>query len=159
LAAPKGFKKEDFHAALYGVTAGGGTDCFACYEHARQFGAEVDVFVTDEGHRAADFGDRVRQYHERNKGVPKPRAVMVVHFATSDEGHAVEAGFKVNGIPVVVVKPEAIMESALVAQSIATAMHGELATIDEIMETPLPRLPKWWDSVGRKGDGQKPTKV
>ena len=150
LPDPKNFRKEGFHAALYGLTAGGGTDCFSCYEDARRFGAEVDVFVTDQGHNAGDFGSRVEQFHRRNPDIHKPRAVMIVQFQTNDTSDKVERGFKENGIPVVVVKPESVKESALVAQSIATALHGELATIDEIMDTPLPGIPRWWASVDRK---------
>lgn len=150
LNAPQNFRKEGFHAALYGVTANGGTDCFVCYEEARRFGAEIDVFVTDQGHNTADFGDRVKKFHDRNPDSPKPRAVMIVHFVTSDSSDKLERGFKENGIPVVVVKPDSVKESALVAQSISTALHGEMATIDEIMDTPLPALPRWWSSVDRK---------
>jgi hypothetical protein len=150
LPTPANFRKEGFHAALYGMTATGGTDCYACYEEARRFGAEIDVFVTDQGHHAADFGDRVMRFHERNPNVPKPRAVLVVHFKTSDSSDHVERGFKANGVPVVVMNPDSIKESALVAQSIAVALHGEMATIDEIMATPLPAIPRWWTTVDRQ---------
>jgi hypothetical protein len=152
LPIPKNFRKEGFHAALYGITTGGGTDCFSCYKKAREFGADIDVFVTDQGHNAGDFGGMVKKFHTNNPGIPKPRAVMIVHFLTGDSSSRVEDGFKANGVPVVVMSPESVKESALVAQSIAVALHGEMATIDEIMETPLPSLPKWWAFVNRKKD-------
>jgi hypothetical protein len=34
LPVPQSFKREGFHAALYGLRAGGGTDCYATYEEA-----------------------------------------------------------------------------------------------------------------------------
>ena len=156
LPKPINFRKEGFHQALYGILAGGGTDCFACYAEARKFGANVDVFITDEEHNMKDFGSLVKNYHEKNPNHPKPNAVIIVRFGTVNR---LENGFQENGIPVVVMKPEALSESALVAQSVATAIKGEMATIEEIMETPLPVLPSWWNSVERVKHEQQTVKA
>jgi hypothetical protein len=152
LPKPANFKKEGFHAALYGINANGGTDCFACYEKARKFGANIDVFVTDEGHNMRDFGQMVWDFHNRHLDISKPTAVIIVKFRTSDSSNKVKDGFEANGIPVVVISPESLSESALVAQSVATAIKGELVLIEEVMNTPLPTLPRWWESVSRKSN-------
>lgn len=149
LPLPKSFKREGFHAALYGIKADGGTDCYACYEEARKFGANVDVFLTDEGHHCAPFGERVKKFHETHPDISKPMAVVIVHFKTGDQNNLVEVGFKENGIPVAMMTPESLSESALVAQSVNTAMKGELALVEEVMNTPLPTLPAWWGAVER----------
>ena len=158
LPIPTSFKKEGFYQALYGLSANGGTDCFACYDSARKFGANVDVFVTDEGHNCADFGAMVKRYHETNN-FEKPRVVIIVKFKTQDTSDKLEKGFTQNGIPVVVMTPEALSESAMVAQSVANAIKGEMAVIDEIMDTELPSLPKWWHSVGRKVNAPEKAKT
>jgi len=54
LALPKEFTKEDFYKSLYGARAGGCTDCLALYKDAREMGAEVDVYITDQGHNVGD---------------------------------------------------------------------------------------------------------
>jgi len=146
LKTPTSFKKEGFHAALYGVRAGGGTDCYATYEEARRFGANVDVFITDEGHNCRSMSDRIREYHARNPTAQKPSAVVVIKFGSSRQ-NAVQDAYESNGIPVVVMSPESLKESAMVSQSIALAMKGEMVVIEEIMSTGLPSLPKWWNSV------------
>ena len=148
LNKPVNYRKEGFYQALYGVTAGGTTDCFACYPDARAFGANVDVFVTDEGHTCADFGGMIRRYHDAHPEHAKPSVVVIVKFDDGD--NKVQKGFEANGIPVVIMTPESLNESALVAQSVANAIKGELATIEEIMATPLPVLPKWWNMVERE---------
>jgi hypothetical protein len=146
LPTPVSFKKEGFHAALYGVSAGGGTDCFATYEMARKFGANIDVFVTDEEHNAGLMTDRIKAFHKKYPKLAMPTAVVIIRFGRN-RTTCVEDGYKANGIPVVVMIPESLKESAMVAQSIAIAMKGELAMIEEIMATELPLLPKWWNSV------------
>lgn len=153
LPVPTRFTKEAFHEALYGHRVDGGTDCIALYEEARRFGAEIDVYVTDEGHHAGAIGQRIEAYHGRNPSVNKPKAAIIVHFDTNDSSHILEEQLKSVGIPVTVVKPESLKESALVAQSVRAALVGELAIIDEIMGTPLPSLPAWWNTVARKDAG------
>lgn len=154
LDLPDGFTKDDFHAALYGIRANmGSTDCIALYETARRFGAEVDVYITDQDHNmgyqhAANITQRINAFHSRNPSVAKPRAALIVHFDFGE--HKLEQGLRDAGIPVAVMTPDTLTESALVAQSIRHAMAGEIAVIDEIMETPLPKLPNWWNSVSIK---------
>jgi hypothetical protein len=70
--------------------------------------------------------------------------VIIVSFGRAK---TLETAFKNFGIPTVSLTPEALKESALVAQSIRNAMVGELAIIDEIMEMPLPTLPKWYNTI------------
>lgn len=153
LGLPEDFTKESFHAALYGVNASdGSTDCLALYAEARKFGAEVDVYITDSSHNVGDIPSRIEQFHRSNPGTPKPRAAIIVSFGTGSLGD----GLKASGIPVVVVQPQALGESALVAQSVRNALVGELAVIEEILAVPLPRLPEWWDRVEAKG---KPSPV
>lgn len=146
LPTPVSFKREGFHAALYGVAAGGGTDCFSNYEAARKFGANIDVFFTDEEHNAGSMSERIKAFHEKYPKLAMPTAAVIVHFGRNRRT-CVEDAYKANGIPVVVMAPESLTESAMVSQSISIAMKGELAVIEEIMATDLPSLPKWWNSV------------
>lgn len=149
LALPEEFTKEDFHAALFGVTANmGQTDCIALYSKAREFGAEVDVYITDQGHNIGTVHKRIMEYHAANPNVPKPKAAVIIDFGNGCT--TLEASLKIAEIPVAVIKPEALKESALVAQSVRAAMVGELAIIEEILDTPLPSIPKWWDKISSK---------
>lgn len=148
LDLPSGFTKEHFHEALYGVIASdNSTDCLALYKQAREFGAEVDVYVTDEGHNVGQLVRRLSAFHSSNTDLPKPKAAVIIKMGRYD---TLSKGLESVGIPFTIIKPETLTESALVAQSIRTAMIGELAIIDSIMETPLPKLPKWWNTVGSK---------
>ena len=52
-------------------------------------------------------------------------------------------------------KPESLKESALVPQAIRAAMVGELAVIEEILDTYLPSLPKWWSNISSKSKTQE----
>jgi len=141
LKTPDSFTKEDFHAALYGITANdGSTDCLATYEMARNFGANIDVYVTDQGHNVGNFDTRLAKLIE-NKG--KPNAVIIIDFSNRHD-NTLEKGFEKAGIPVSVMKPDALKESALVAQAVQQAIKGQMAVIDEIMETELPKLPGWY---------------
>lgn len=144
LPVPSKFTKEAFFQALYGRYSGGGTDCIALYKNSRDFGAEVDVYLTDQGHYAGAITKRINEYHDRNPSVARPKAAIIVHFTNgSVPNTSLEDGLRAAGIPVTVIKPESLKESALVAQSVRTALIGEMAIIDEIMETPLPSLPRW----------------
>lgn len=148
LPTPSKFTKEAFYQALYGRAAGGSTDCIALYQKAREFGAEVDVYLTDQGHYAGAIMKRLNDYHDRHPSIPKPKAAIIVHFRNdSVPNTSLEDGLRAVGIPVTVVTPESLKESALVAQSVRTALVGELAIIDNIMETPLPSLPRWWNEI------------
>jgi hypothetical protein len=145
LPLPSSFKKEDFHEALYGVSANeGSTDCIGLYEQARKFGANIDIYVTDEGHNVGDIVRRVNDVHSRHPEFEKPKVVLIVRFGVNS---LLETAMRNLGIPVTIIMPNSLQESALVAQSIKTALVGELAIIDEILETPLPKLPNWWNKL------------
>ena len=149
LPVPKKFTKEAFYQALYGRNSGGGTDCIALYRDSRAFGAEVDVYLTDQGHYAGAIAKRINDYHEAHPSIPKPKAAIIVHFRNdSVPNTSLEDGLRAVGIPVTVIAPESLKESALVAQSVRTALIGELAVIEGIMGTPLPTLPRWWNEIG-----------
>lgn len=148
LANPKEFTKEDFHQALYGRTANmGNTDCIALYPNSRKFGADVDVYITDQGHNVGTISKRIREYHEKNSGVLKPRAAIIIDFSSSGDGGLLATELKRAEIPYSIIRPDALKESALVAQSVRAAMVGELAIIEEILNTKLPTLPKWWNRI------------
>jgi len=146
LPIPQGFTKEDFYKALYGVRDSGSTDCIALYEKAREFGADVDVYITDQGHNIGTVNVRVRKYHEDHPEVPKPRCAVIVDFSDG-RCTTLEDGLRRAEIPVAVIKPEALKESAMVAEAIKAAVKGEMAVIDEIMATSLPSLPSWYNSL------------
>jgi hypothetical protein len=150
LAVPKEFTKEDFHAALYGIHTQGQTDCIALYEDARKFGAEIDVYITDQGHNIGTINKRIREMHEKHPEYVKPRAAIIVDYSGNRNAsvkNLLESELISSGIPVAIIKPEALNESALVAQSVRMALVGELAIIEEILNTKLPSLPKWWNKI------------
>jgi len=148
LALPQGFTKEDFHAALYGRTANmGSTDCIALYKEARQFGANIDIYITDQGHNLGAIVPRLEKIHAENPSFVKPQAAVIVDYSgnrTAQNLMALHDALIRSGIPVAIIQPDSLKESALVAQSIRAALIGELAIINEIMETTLPKLPKWY---------------
>lgn len=149
LPLPSGFTKEDFHAALYGVKDSGQTDCIALYPHARRFGADVDVYITDQGHNIGTMHKRIEEFHARFPELTKPKAAVIIDFSNGSR-HDLEESLKKVEIPVAIIKPEALKESALVPQAIRAAMVGELAIIEEILDTPLPTLPRWWEKISSK---------
>lgn len=157
LPIPASFKKEGFYSAMYGICAGGSTDCYANYEEARKFGANVDVFVTDEGHNCRSMAERIQEYHARHPSVQKPSAVVIVKFGRGS--NLVEQAYKANGIPVVIMAPESLKESAMVSQSVAIAMKGEMSVIEDIMSTKLVSLPSWWNSVEKVNYNKQSAKV
>jgi hypothetical protein len=149
---PDSFTKEDFYAALYGVKADeGATDCLGCYEMSRQLGTDVDIFVTDQGHNVGYLDKRLKDIHDK---MGKPSAVVIVHFGSASST-ALKDAFEREGVPVSIMSPKSIRESALVSQAIKTAIRGQMAVIDEIMDTPLPSLPKWWNDISLEEDYKK----
>ena len=150
LPLPKTFTKEDFYKILYGIRAGGSTDCIALYEEARKQGAEIDIYVTDQGHNVGTITKRITDFHEKNPNLHKPKAAVIIDFSGNRNAAYVaqlEDGLKKSGIPVAIMQPEALKESALIPQAVSTAVKGEMAILDAILDTPLPTLPKWWNSV------------
>ena len=153
LPMPESFTKEDFYVALYGLIDAGYTDCVALYGESRRFGADVDIYITDQGHNVGTVNVRIEKFHADNPGIPKPRAAVIVDFSlqrslnTEHGRNKLRDGLVRAGIPVAIMKPDALTESALVAQAVNAAVKGEVAVIEEIMKVALPRLPKWWGSI------------
>jgi hypothetical protein len=106
----------------------------------------VDVYITDQDHNVGSIATKIQDYHKKNPTVAKPVSAIIIDFSNGSCS-TLKTGLESSGIPVTVVSPSAHMESALVSQSIANAIKGELVLLDEIFNTPLPRKPKWWDSI------------
>lgn len=142
---PKFFTKEDFHEVLYGVTAhDGSTDCLGTYKLAREFGADVDIYLTDQGHNVGDFSKRLKKLVEMHG---RPKSTIIIDFGDSwNNGYYdLKSKFELEGIPCVVIKSDIVLESALVTNAIKTAILGELEIVNDIMETNFPQLPKWYN--------------
>ena len=147
LPIPKTFESDAFKAILFGRRAGGGTDSFQLYPAAREFGATVDVHVSDGGTNTGDLGTKIKLFHEQNSNIPKPKACLIVQVEGREISNALKNGYEENGIAVAVMKQEALSGSALVSESIKSALLGPISKIQEIMSCELLRLPKWWFSV------------
>jgi hypothetical protein len=150
LPRPKTFEKDAFLHALYRVRAGGYTDLLSLYRRSRELGCDTDIFITDEWHtvNARPLSKTIEDCDKA--GLGRPRAVVIVHIDCDSywgRHQDLQNVFTKMGIPFTVLKPEALKESALVSQAVKTALLGANATIDEIMETPLLELPKWWYTV------------
>jgi len=139
LPRPEGFTKEHFHKGLYGITAGGGTDCYALYEEARKVGARYDIIFTDQQTSSA------LDHRIKSANGAKPEGCVIVHFGRGY--NYVQLEYERAGIPVTILKPEALKESAGIAQMIKAAIKGQNVVIEEIMATPLLKLPQWWYSI------------
>lgn len=148
LPLPQEFVKDAFASVLFGYRDGGGTYCFALYPTAREFGADVDVFVSDQENTFGDLGEQIKEFHASHPKIKKPRACVVVNF-----GHygrykgPIQEAYEQNDIPVAVLKPETLKESALVVSAIKNALLGPVQVIDEIMNTELLRLPNYYFSL------------
>jgi hypothetical protein len=147
LPTPQEFVSDAFKAILFGRTANGGTDALALYPTARQIGATIDIQVSDGGHNHGDIATRINSFHAQYPQFSKPKAMVLIHVRGQEYSDVLKNGYEEAGIPVAVMKPEALTESALVSQSIKEALIGPLVTIETIMETPLLELPRWWYSV------------
>jgi len=152
LKRPKTFEKEAFQHSLYGLKSGGyGTDCLALWEKARKHQCDIDIFVTDGEHNTNSIKRTISVCD--GKGLKRPRAVVIVHFKSGRQiggwgyGEDLKEELQKMGIPCAVIKPDALTESALVAQTIKQAIEGPMAVLDAIMDSPLLTLPKWWDAV------------
>lgn len=137
---PKEFTQGAFMSKLYGLKANGMTNCLACYGEARRLGCDVDIYITDQGHNSGDIGAIIRKH-----GLPKA-SVIIDTDGLGMRGELAQELTR-NGIPVSIVNPESLTESALVTQAVRNAMLGAIAVIDEIMEYPLLRLPTFWESI------------
>lgn len=144
LNRPTKFTKDGFKAVLYGVRAGGSTNCFALFHHARQQGCDTDIFLTDGAHTDGNAEVLLRNYIAQGGTLPKQ--VVIVKCGTQ-YSRDLENGFKAVGVPVSVIEERQLSESALVTQAIRSAVLGANVVIEEILKTPLLSLPKWWAAV------------
>lgn len=145
LPVPGTFEKDAFASALYGVRASGMTDCLALYKEARKKGCDIDVYITDQGHNVGSIEDRIAKVEA--EGLGKPKAVVIVNVDNHWNDNTLKVGFEKAGIPVTEINPDSLKESALVTQTIKTALLGANAILDDIMAEPLLTLPSWWYSV------------
>ena len=147
LQKPTTFEKDAFTQILYPFKTGGCTNCFALYEEARRLGCTTDVFITDQGHNYGTVAQHINK--ARSKGYPDPELVVIVDTNENDYGFLKE-GFESAGIPVAMLKPSALNESALVAEAIRHGIKGTSKVLEEIMSTTLLELPNWWDAISTK---------
>jgi len=140
LPLPKEFVADAFAQVLFGKVTMGSTDAFALYETAREFGTEIDIFVSDQQHNMGDLEGRIRNFH-KGSDLPKPKACVVVAFPGTDD---IKDAYEANGIATAKISPEMLNDSALVVQSVREALRGPAAVIDEIMSTELLSLPDWY---------------
>lgn len=146
LALPAEFVKDAFKAILFPFgSPNGATDCFALYPNARKFGADVDIFVTDQEHNTGNLGEKIKEFHEQFPQYAKPRACVIVDFSHGYQ--TVQAAYEANNIPVAILKPDTLTQSALVVEAVKTAIKGPVQIIDEIMNTPLLSLPNWYFTI------------
>jgi len=145
LPTPETFEKDAFVQALYGRRPNGGTDCLALYEIARRKGCTTDVYLTDQGHsmQVGNITQRIEQF--RRQGLPDPELVVIVNLGRYC--HMLKNEFEAVGIKVTEILPTALTESALVAEAIKYGLKGATVVLDEIMDTPLMKLPNWWESI------------
>lgn len=143
LNKPKEFTQGAFMQILYGLKCSGMTNTMACYKRARELNCDVDIFITDQDHNQGS----IENYIDK---LGKPKTVVIVHFPTvfsnPKDGKLYKA-FTNKQVPVAILDPNKLSESALVVSAIKTAAIGAIAIIDEIMNTKLLKLPNWWESV------------
>lgn len=146
LPLPDQFVKDAFAAVLFGRISGGGTDCYALYPEARMFGADVDVFVTDQDQVAGPIAPRIARFHESHPDLPKPKACVIVNYGGRHHT-AVKDAYEANGIPVALLDPDTLTQSALVSEAVKNALLGPVAIIDDIMGTELLELPDYYFTI------------
>lgn len=148
LPLPREFVRDAFAQVLFGQRDGGSTNCFALYPNAREFGADVDIFVTDQDHTDGNLSAKIKKYHENHPDVAKPKACVIIHVTGRYRSpHTVKEAYEANGIPAIEMQPETLVESALVVEAVKNAILGPIAIIDEIMESELLRLPRYYFTV------------
>lgn len=146
LPIPTRFVKDGFQQALFGFRDGGSTNAFALYSFAREFGADTDIFVSDQ-EAEGGLEKQIRKYHDQNPTATKPRSCVIVDFEDHGFSGVIAQAYQNNGIPVAILKPDTLTESALVVDAVKGAILGPVAIVDEIMETPLLELPAYYYSL------------
>lgn len=147
LPLPDEFVEDAFRAILFGKTTHYSTNAFALYGNARQFGADVDVFISDGDHNVGNLDSMIQTFHQMNPNLPKPKAMVLVFIKNAYAMDTLKNAYEANNIPVAVVDPDTITSGAGVMLAIRSAMLGAVAQVDEIMNTPLLTLPEWYFSV------------
>jgi hypothetical protein len=94
-------------------------------------------------HNTGPLAARIEAFHRQFPQFSKPKACVIIRVP-GESGELLKTEYEAAGIPVSVMTPSTLSESALVAQSIREAIKGPLATIEEIMNTDLLELPKWY---------------
>lgn len=143
LPKPKEFVQDAFKSILYGIRPGGMTNCFALYGKARELGCDTDIYITDGWHTHGNAHDVLQSY--LSKGGDRPKQAVIVRCGRYST--ELEEALKAADIPVAVIDETQLTESALITQAVKTAIQGAQVFIDDIMETPLLELPKWWYTV------------
>ncbi len=148
LPVPQTFEADAFRAVLFGRRAGGGTDAFQLYPSAREFGAEIDVFISDGAHNTGPLAGRIEAFHRQFPQFSKPKACVIVQIENNWPNNTpiemLKSEYEAAGIPVAILRPSTLENSALISEAIRTAIQGPISTIEEIMGTELLELPRWW---------------
>lgn len=140
---PTEFTAEAFAALMYAWRANqGSTDIIASYELARQKGATVDIYLTDGGHNVGNFGTKLTNAISKHG---KPNCAIVVNLGS--EADALVKCFEKWGIPSILVDSNAVLQSALVAETIAKSIKGPMAVLEQISATPLLQVPAWYNQI------------
>lgn len=143
---PVSFDKDGFAQALYGTVPSGGTLSMSAWGEARRHGADIDIFITDcDDNKPALIGDILKE--TIRTGWKMPRVIVVPVTAQEVHINRFVQQFTANGVEVHTLDPKVLKESALVAQALKSAMVGESHFINEVMNTPLLKLPSWYCTV------------
>jgi len=139
LNLPETFTQGNFEKALYGRRLGGSTNTMALMPKSIAFGSDLDVFITDGQ-------DNCNRYDRNNL---KARRALVVKVGNYDPTtfhvllNDVFASFSE-------IDYGTLDNSAKIVEAISIAIKGETAIVDEIMNTKLLELPKWWNLISAK---------
>lgn len=145
LPLPQEFTEDGFSQVLFGIKPEGYTNCFALYDHARKFGADVDIYITDQEHNSGTLLPAA--YHSKYPNIAKPKCCVVIDFSYKSNNPFVVNAYQNANIPVTVLKPEKLSDTSLIVESINQALLGPIVLIDSIMNTPLLKLPDWYLSL------------
>jgi hypothetical protein len=148
LPAPGGYTQAHFEKLFFGVNSFGGTMCHALWEKSRTWGADVDVFVTDQKHNdgtAESSPGYIQDLADHFAKFSRPKAVVIVNVGVHTS--ILRQAFERVGVPVTEILGSDLEKSQGIGEVLRTALKGSLAIVEEIMATPLVELPKWWWAV------------
>ncbi len=138
LKTPPEFTKAGFSSVAYGLSAGGGTNIAALWPQAKEFDADLNIFVTD--------GDHTASFDVFNQ--MKGKYCLIIKTGNYHRGFHDYIVRNFNNV--IEMTPEQFKGSNKVVTAFATALKGEEAIIDGVMATKLIELPKWWHLVPSK---------